>query len=545
MAGSSTPAPPVPLLVGMMKPTRSGKPLEPLVACATDGSRSGGAGHRPVSRKKARPVSRSRRRLKAAIDLSKVTAKVDTKDRGAIKRRPASKKVKLTTAPLGQRADLQVLAARRRPAKLASIHPAAAVLPSPPVIEPRLQREHAKPSPDLKPALKPVIEPEPEVVPVSKPPEPEPEPQQEPEPEPEPEPEVDPEAVLEQPELVPKLEPNMDPEPSLFDFLHARLPTQARNALLSSIRDRLEASGAPPLQIAAVLGEHAQSFTTLGAESSPLTGAELGEHCLAAARSQQWQTSTAGSWAALAIGEYLAQEVDFAEPAAAAVLQEAVVLALRSETAQRKDSGEGRRPLAKALTGLGLLRLRLGWGVVGGSNGSLVAAEESASLLRAGLFLHGEDASSNDGYASAHARTALSGLATATWVQGDYTRAEALAEASLLLAQLPSCNNDPFYSIQLSVQDSRTAAKVTWRSKAQLGVFLLANAKERSGAAVWLSQAAVEAEAVLGIDAEEAVRLRGLQAAGWVLCREFKRADSWLQERDPQTVEAPLVRIFV
>ena len=62
---------------------------------------------------------------------------------------------------------------------------------------------------------------------------------------------------------------------------------------------------------------------------------------------------------------------------------------------------------------------------------------------------------------------------------------------------------------------------------------------------MWLSQAAVEAEAVLGLDAEEAVRFRALQAAGWILCREFDRADSWLQERDPQPVEAQLVHTFL
>eukprot|EP01043_Picozoa_sp_COSAG02_P042457 COSAG02_NODE_3611_length_6484_cov_172.449178_7_plen_154_part_01 len=151
MAGSSKAAP-APLLAGLVKPpNRLGKPLEPLVACA-DGSRNHGgeAPGRQASRKKSRPVSRSRRRLKAAIDLSKVTAKVDTKDRGASKRRTTHKKLNSASVPLGQRADLQVLAARRRPAKLASIQPAAVVLPSPPVIEPRLQHDRAQAAPDPK-----------------------------------------------------------------------------------------------------------------------------------------------------------------------------------------------------------------------------------------------------------------------------------------------------------------------------------------------------------------------------------------------------------
>ena len=97
MAGSSPP--PDPLLARVKPPQRFGQPLVPLIdqanACQKD-----------------RPISRSRRRLKAAIDLSKVAAKVDTKDRGVSKR----KKVKLPPATLRQRADLQVLAARRRPA---------------------------------------------------------------------------------------------------------------------------------------------------------------------------------------------------------------------------------------------------------------------------------------------------------------------------------------------------------------------------------------------------------------------------------------------
>ena len=296
-----------------------------------------------------------------------------------------------------------------------------------------------------------------------------------------------------------------------------------------------------------VLGEHTPTVATTATAPAALSGSELGKHCLAAVRSQQWQSSTSAPWAALAIGEYLAQEVEFAESFAAVVLQEAVALALRAEAAQNTGDGDGdvRRALAGALAGLGLLRLRLGWGAAAGANGSLAAAEESAALLRAALFLHGEAGSNGDCLVSVQARTALSGLATATWVQGDYMRAEALAEASLLLARSLRCKDDTFYSIQLSVKDSRIAAKATWRAKAQLGVFLLANAEERSDAAVWLSQAAAEAEAVLGLDAEEAVRFRALQAAGWIFCREFDRADSWLQERDPQPIEAQLVHTFL
>jgi hypothetical protein len=277
---------------------------------------------------------------------------------------------------------------------------------------------------------------------------------------------------------------------------------------------------------------------------------ELGKRCLAAVRSQQWQQSPSAAWAALAVGECLAQEVEHAEPAAAAVLHTAVILALHAEAAAASQTkgqggGAGHGALAGALTALGLLRLRLGWGLAAGADGSLAAAAESAPLLRAAVFLHGEDGGSHDEdrYASLRARKALTGLTTATWLQGDTSRAEALAEVNLLLAESLSQSDDQFYSVQLSVSESRAAAKVAWRAKAQLGVFLLSNPEERSAAAVWLSQAAVEAEAVLGLDAEEAVRLRGLQAVGWLLSRDFERSESWLQARDPQAAASAMAPV--
>ena len=126
----------------------------------------------------------------------------------------------------------------------------------------------------------------------------------------------------------------------------------------------------------------------------PEGGAERGVAplCLEAVRSEAWRASPAAAWGALAVGEWLAEAVTGAESQAALALHAAVDLALAARPLtvreQKSEVGGMGGALAGALTALGSLRLRLGWGG-GGSGGSVAAAAEAAPLLRAAAFLHG------------------------------------------------------------------------------------------------------------------------------------------------------------